>query len=244
MTIRAARLTIPFILAAFVGLLGACGISPDIRQVSKPSESKRQYLGMKKIAVLPFTNIGGNKGAEEQAMPIVISELSILGTFETVEDPHYVGSVLKALKLRKIEDLDLETVQKMGSETGAQVILFGDVNAWGLGEGDFPSMQVSITMTLMDTQTGKPVWLGNGYGRGSFTWSRSFGLNEGPTDLEIARIVVIDLLTKMDKEITARREAELERIKSEESAKLQAAAEAEKRRLEEMLQEDDKTESK
>jgi len=244
MTIKAARLTITFLLAAFVGLLAGCSNSPDIRHVSKPSESKRQYLGMKKIAVLPFTNIGGIKGAEEQALSITVSELNIRDTFELVEDPHYVGSVLKALKLRKIEDLDLETVQKMGSESGAQVLLFGDIHAWGYGEGGDAAMQVSITMTLMDTQTGKPVWIGNGSRRASFTWSRAFGLNEGPTDLEVAREVIIDLLTDMDSEIRDRREAELERIKSEESAKLQAAAEAEKRRLEEMLLEDDETESK
>lgn len=244
MTIKAARLTVSFILAAFVGSLAGCAGAPEIRHVSKPSESKRQYLGMKKVAVLPFTNIGGIKGAEEHALSITVSELNIRGTFELVEDPHYVGSVLKALKLRTIEDLDLETVQKMGSETGAQVVMFGDIHAWGLGEGDAAAMQVSITLTLLDTQTGKPVWIGNGSRRASFTMSRALGLNEGPTDLEVAREVIVDLIKKMDREVTDRREAELERIKSEESAKLQAAAEAEKRRLEEVLQEDDKTESK
>jgi hypothetical protein len=194
---------------------------------------------MKKVAVLPFTNIGGMKGAEEQALSITISELNIRGTFEQVEDPHYVGSVLKALKLRKIEDLDIETIQKMGSETGAQVIMFGDIHAWGLGEGDAAAMQISITFTLMDTQTGKPVWIGNGSRRASFTMSRALGLNEGPTDLEVAREVIVDLLKKMDKEVNSRREAELQRIKSEESAKLKAAAEAEKRRLEQMMQEEE-----
>jgi len=236
---KSARFTMLIILAAFVGSLTGCAGAPEIRHVSKPSESKRQYLGMKKIAVLPFTNIGGIKGAEDQAMSITISELNIRGTFEQVEDPHYVGRVLKALKLRKIEDLDFETIQKMGSETGAQVIIFGDIHAWGLGEGDAAAMQVSITLTLMDTQTGKPVWIGNGYRRASFTMSRALGLNEGPTDLEVAREVIVDLLKKMDREINDRREAELVRIKAEESAKLKAAAEAEKRRLEEMMQEDE-----
>jgi hypothetical protein len=222
-----------------VGSLAGCAGGPEIRHVSKPSESKRQYLGMKKVAVLPFTNIGGIKGAEEQALSITVSELNIRDTFELVEDPHYVGSILKALKLRKIEDLDLETVQKMGSESGAQVILFGDIHGWGLGEGDAAAMQISITLTLMDTQTGKPVWIGNGSRRASFTWSRALGLNEGPTDLEVAREVIVDLIKKMDKEINIRREAELVRIKSEESAKLKAAAEAEKRRLEEMMQDEE-----
>ncbi len=236
---KTARFTMLIILAAFVSSLAGCAGAPEIRHVSKPSESKRQYLGMKKVAVLPFTNIGGIKGAEDQAMSITISELNIRGTFEQVEDPHYVGRVLKALKLRKIEDLDFETIQKMGSETGAQVIIFGDIHAWGLGEGDAAAMQVSITLTLMDTQTGKPVWIGNGYRRASFTMSRALGLNEGPTDLEVAREVIVDLLKKMDREINDRREAELVRIKAEESAKLKAAAEAEKRRLEEIMQEDE-----
>jgi hypothetical protein len=239
MTIKAARFSILLILAAFAGLQLGCAGAPDIRHVSKPSESKRQYLGMKKVAVLPFKNIGGIKGAEEQAVSITVSELNIRGTFELVEDPHYVGSVLKALKLRNVDDLDLDTVQKVGSETASQVIMFGDIHAWGLGEGDAAAMQISITLTLMDTQTGKPVWIGNGSRRTSFTMSRALGLNEGPTDLEVAREVIDDLLKKMDKEVNSRREAELQRIKAEESAKLKAAAEAEKRRLEEMIQEEE-----
>jgi hypothetical protein len=239
MTFKAARFSILLFLPAFVGLLVGCAGAPDIRHVSKPSESKRQYLGMKKVAVLPFTNIGGIKGAEEQAVSIVVSELNIRGTFELVEDPRYVASVLKALKLRNVEELDLDTVQKVGSETGSQVILLGNIHAWGLGEGEAAAMQISLTLTLMDTQTGKPVWIGNGSRRTSFTMSRALGLNEGPTDLEVARDVIVGLLKNMDKEINSRREAELQRIKAEESAKLKAAAEAEKRRLEEIMQEEE-----
>lgn len=239
MTIRVARkLTLIGIAIAFVTIPGCAG-APTLRSVSKPSESKRQYLGLKKVAVLPINNIGGDKGAEDQAMGIIVSELNISGTFEEVEDPRYVGSVLKALKLRKVDELDLETVQKMGSEMNAQAILFGDIHAWGLGEGDAAAMHVSITLTLMDTQTGKPLWIGNGAERASFTWSRALGLNEGPAALEVARKVIVSLVEKMNKEITRNREQELDRIKAEEASKLKAAAEAEKRRLEEMLQQEE-----
>ena len=223
------------LLAAFT--IGCAG-SPEIRAVSKPSESKRQYLGLKKIAVLPFNNIGGEKISADQAQAFVISELNILGTFDDIEDPRYVRSVLKALKLRKIDELDLETVQKMGSEMNAQALMFGDIHAWGLGEGDAAAMQISLTLTLIDTQTGKPIWIGNGSRRASFTMSRALGLNEGPTDLEVAQEVVTSLLVRMDKEVDRHREEELARIKAEEASKLKAAAEAEKRRLEEMLQEE------
>jgi hypothetical protein len=194
---------------------------------------------MKKIAVLPFNNIAGEKGAEDQALRFVVNELNIIGTFGEIEDPHYVGSVLKALKLRKLDELDLETIQKMGSEMNAQAVLFGDIHAWGLGDGDAAAMHVSMTLTLIDTQTGKPVWIGNGKHRASFTMNRALGLNEGPTDLEVGRSVIISLLKDMDKKITANREKELVRIKTEESAKLKAAAEAEKRRLEEMMKEEE-----
>lgn len=216
-----------------------CGSAPELRTVSKPSESKRQFLGLKKVAVLPLNNINGDKGAEDQAMGLLVAELNIRGTFEEIEDPHYVGSVLKALKLRKVEELDLETVQKMGSEMGAQGLIFGDIHAWGLGEGDEAAMHVNMTLTLMDTTTGKPIWIGAGAQRASFTWSRALGLNEGPADLEVARSVIIDLLKKMDKDVKDRQEEELARIKAEEAAKLKAAAEAEKRRLEEMMKEEE-----
>jgi hypothetical protein len=235
---KVAHIMIAAIASAALLLPAGCGSSPDLRTVSKPSDSKRQFLGLKKVAVLPMNNINGDKGAEDQAMGILVSELNIRNTFEEIEDPHYVGSVLKALKLRKVEELDLETVQKMGSEMGAQGLIFGDIHAWGLGEGDEAAMHVNLTLTLVDTTTGKPIWIGSAGQRASFTWSRALGLNEGPSDLEVGREVIIDLLKKMDKEIKSRQEEELVRIKAEEAAKLKAAAEAEKRRLEEMMKEE------
>ena len=239
MTIGVARkLTLVVVAIAFAAVAGCAG-GPSLRSVSRPSDSKRQYLGLKKVAVLPLNNIGGDKDAETQAMGIIVSELNISGIFEEIEDPRYVGTVLKALKLRKIDELDLETVQKMGSEMNAQALLFGDIHAWGLGEGDAAAMHVSITLTLMDTQTGRPLWIGNGAERASFTWSRALGLNEGPAALEVARDVIISLMERMNKEITRQREQELERIKQEEASKLKAAAEAEKRRLEEMMEQEE-----
>ena len=108
----------------------------------------------------------------------------------------------------------------------------------GLGEGDGAAMHVSMTLTLVDTQTGKPIWIGSGTQRASFTLKRALGLNEGPTDLGVGRDVIISLIKDMDKEIRQHREEELARIKAEESAKLKAAAEAEKRRLEEIIKQE------
>jgi hypothetical protein len=232
---KAARSCGTIIIVFTLSLAIGCAGKPITRTVIKPSESKRQFLGLKKVAVLPISNISGLKGAELQAISLLITELNIKGTFDEIEDPRYVASVLKKLKLRKVDELDLETIQKMGSEMNAQALLLGDINAWGLGEGDAAAMNVSLSLTLIDTQTGKPIWMGNGSRRASFTMSRALGLNEGPTDLEVARDVIVSLVSRMDHEISVNRENELTRIKNEEAAKLKAAAEAEKRRLEELL---------
>jgi hypothetical protein len=225
------------VVAAAVAALGAAGCGGvQLRTASMPSESKRQFLGLKKVAVLPFNNPAGEKQGEDLIIDLMVTELNIRRTFEQVEDPHYVANVLKALKIRKIEDLDLETVKKMGSEMKSQAVIIGNINAWGLGKGQDAAMQVSVTLTVMDTETGKPIWIGNGTRRASFTMSRAFGLDEGPTDLEVGREVVMVLLRQMDGDINDRREAELVRIKEEEEAKLKAAAEAEKRRLREQLE--------
>lgn len=230
---RVAQKTLLIAAVGAVFALAGCSSSPSVKSVSKPSESKRQYLGLKKIAILPFKNIGGEKGAGDQAVDIVKMELNLLGTFQEIEDPLYVANVFKSLKIRKLDTLDLETVNKLGSEMGVQALLLGDINAWGLGEGSDAAMHVSLTLTLIDTTTGKALWIGSGAQRASFTWGRVFGLNEGPTDLEIGRDVVSSLLKSMSKEIGRRRDAELARIKTEEAAKLKAAAQAEKKRLEE-----------
>lgn len=235
MVTKIARCITPIFLS--LALLGAVGCGgPDLRTSSMASESKRQFLGLKKIAVLPFNNIAGEKQGEDLLIDLMVTELNIRRTFEQVEDPHYVANVLKALKIRKIEELDLETVKKMGSEMKAQAVILGNIDAWGLGKGTDAAMQVSVTLTLMDTETGKPIWIGNGTQRSSFTFTRAFGLDEGPTELEVGREVVISLLKQMDGDVKTRREAELVRIKEEEEAKLKAAAEAEKRRLKEQME--------
>ena len=159
MTNRIAPMMILLCTVFVIALFSGCAGGPDIRAVSKPSESKRQYLGLKKVAVLPFTNIGGEKDAENQIMGMLITELNIKGTFEEIEEPRYVRNVLKALKLRNVEELDVEVVQKIGSEMNSQGLLLGEIHAWGLGEGSEAAMHVSITLTLMDSQTGKPIWV-------------------------------------------------------------------------------------
>ena len=236
---KVARMMLVAVTAITAVQITGCSSAPDLRSVSRPPESKRQYLGIKKIAVMPMNNIGGNKGAEDQLTTLLMPELNLVGTFEEIEDPRYVANVLKALKIRKLDSLDLETVRKMGSEMRAQALLLGDINAWGYGEGADAAMHISLTFTLLDTNTGKPLWIGSGTERRSFTWSRAFGLDEGPTDIEVARDLIISLLRSMDKEIEDRREDELARIKAEEAAKLKAAAEAEKRRLEEQMKEEE-----
>lgn len=236
MSVNVARklLVVAGILTSFVVV--GCSSSPMVRTTSKPSESKRQYLGLRKLALMPFNVVAGEKGAEDQIADILITELNLNDTFEEVEDPRYVANVLKGLKIRKLDTLDLETVNKLGTEMNAQAILLGNVNAWGMGLGGTEAaMHVSITLTLIDTTTGKPIWVGTGAHRASFSWARVFGLNEGPTDLEVGRKLVRSLIKDMDKEISAKRKVELVRIKEEEAAKLKSAAEAEKRRLEEQM---------
>ncbi len=230
---RVARKSVLVLAVLLAFTFSGCSGSSSVKSISKPSESKRQYLGLKKVAILPFKNLAGDKGAEDQAVGIVKMELNLLGIFPEVEDPLYVANVFKSLKIRKLDTLDLETVNKLGTEMRAQALLLGDINAWGLGDGSEAAMHVSLTLTLIDTTTGKPLWIGSGSRRASFTWGRVFGLNEGPTDLEIGRDVVSSLLKSMSKEIKRRREAELVRIKVEEAGKLKAAAAAEKKRLEE-----------
>lgn len=238
MTAKIARFVTATAMA--VALLAAvgCGGGVDLRSNARPSESKRQFLNLKKVAVVFANNIDGEKVGGDQLTDLLTTELNIIGTFEQVEDPRYVGNVLKALKVRKgtIEELDLETVKKMGSEMKAQAVILANINAWGLGKGDGAAMHVTMTLTVIDTETGKPIWRAMGTRRASFTWSRALGLDEGPTDLEVSREVIVTLLDQLDKDVADRREKELEKIKQEEEAKLKAAAEAEKRRLREQLE--------
>src|SRR5512138_2159009 len=126
-------LTVLTLALAVAGVAGCGGVS--LRSSGMQSESKRQFLGLKKVAVLPFNNIAGEKQGEDLIIDLMVTELNIRKTFEQVEDPHYVANVLKALKLRKIEELDLETVKKMGSEMKAQAVILGNIDAWGIGKG-------------------------------------------------------------------------------------------------------------
>ena len=117
------------LLALVVGCGGA-----SIQTYSKPATGQRQYGKIKKVAVLPFDSVVEGSEAPLLTLDLFLQEVLSRGIFEDVEEPRYVGELMKKLKLRNTENLDREIVRKIGEELQAQALILGNVLLFGTEE--------------------------------------------------------------------------------------------------------------
>ncbi len=205
-----------------VAALGCAGAS--VRTYTKPPTGERQYGKIKKVAVLPFDSVVEGDQAKRIARDLFVQELLARGTFEAVEEPRYVQDLMKKLKLRNTEGLDREVVRKIGEELQAQALVVGDLLVFGQEENS-EVVEFALQVNMLDAETGDLIWSGRTYARSSTTLGEIFGVNQGPSPNDVAAKGVARLVSRLDAELRAARETEVQRML--EAAKAQEITEEE-----------------
>ncbi len=192
-----------------VAVLGCAGAS--VRTYTKPPVGERQYGKIKKVAVLPFDSVVEGDQPKRLARDLFVQELLARGTFEIVEEPRYVQDLMKKLKLRNTEGLDREVVRKIGEELQAQALVLGDLLLFGQEENS-EVVEFALQVHLLDVETGDLIWAGRTYARASTTLGEILGVNQGPSPSDVAAKGIARLVSRLDHEFRAAREAEVQRM--------------------------------
>ena len=145
--------------------------------------SKKSYLRedvdlsfVNKIAVMPFVNHTSNIFVAKRAREIVVTQVLAMGLFD-VADKGIVDSRLVEEAISPEEPIDPVTLKRLGQRLSSQAFLMGSVDLAGdQSRGRKTFSELSLTLRLVDANTGLVLWQASGYRNGESLVSRLFGL--------------------------------------------------------------------
>jgi hypothetical protein len=138
--------------------LGGCGggsLDPFASQSLKGGEGVR-------MAILPFDNLSDDQGAGKTMENLALVEF-LKRTQSKILDPGEVSAGLLQERIRLATSIPKETIQSLGGKLGVDMFLIGVVHEYGMqrssgagGSGEIPV--VSLTLRIIDAETGDIVW--------------------------------------------------------------------------------------
>lgn len=148
---------------------------------------------LNRIAVFPFENLSGEPDAGGRVTSIMASELYNSGLVNLVE-PGEVQQFILRSRIRVAGQLDLDTIREASRQLTADGIIFGSVNEYTVITSDLgPLPAVSMTVRLVDANTGEIVWAATHSLQGDFK-ETVFGIGRVNSLGSLSEIVVKDLI--------------------------------------------------
>lgn len=151
-----------------------------------------------RVAVLPLENLTNERFAAERVRDILNVELAALGLFEVV-DSGEVNRVLAARDLRpeSIPLLGPQALSEVAAELKVQGVLLGTVLEMGEQRtSTFSAPEVSISLRLIDAQSGTVAWSVTDARKGLPLGTRLFGVGE-KSQTEVVRELVRELMAEL-----------------------------------------------
>jgi PBP1b-binding outer membrane lipoprotein LpoB len=151
-----------------------------------------------KMAILPFDNLSTAQGAAKAMENLVLVEFLKLPHL-TIVEPGEVAAALSLARVRLATNIPRETIIKLGQDLGVDLLMVGVVHEHDVkrfsgagGSGEIPV--VSLSLRILETQTGNIVWAANANRAGNdretvFGMGRVRSINElaANTATELAR---------------------------------------------------------
>jgi len=154
------------------GLLG-CVAGPTTSFVNE----NVSFGYIEKIAVLPFENHTDENHAGERMRDIASTEVLSRGLFEVIEKGDLDRFLREEMVVREHFSLDQATARQLATRLKAQAYLAGSVDDFTeMRNGPYSYPRISLTLRLVDCESGKIIWQASGHESGYSTVDRLFGL--------------------------------------------------------------------
>ncbi|MDL1970310.1 MAG: penicillin-binding protein activator LpoB [Candidatus Desulfofervidaceae bacterium] len=170
-------------------LLVGCGGGLKLTRYSNP---KANVAFIKRVAVLPLRNFSRDNMAHEKVRDILETELLSLQIFEVV-DKGETDHALEELRISPT-NIDAKSLKKLASRLGVQAVLTGAVDEYTLVQtGGISLPLVTISLKLIDAQSGGVIWQVTGTEKGGGALNRLFGIGE-KTLSDVTQILIQRML--------------------------------------------------
>jgi len=176
----------------FIVLAGCAGTGNVYRNPNM------DFGAIQSIAVLPFSNLTRDNLAADRVRDVFINKLLSTGAVYVLP----VGEVAKGIATVDIQNPFFpspEEIVKLGPIIKAQAVITGVVKEYGeVRSGTTTANLISLSLQMIETQTGKIVWTASTTKGGVSIWDRLFGGGGQPMN-DITEKAVNDLINKLFK---------------------------------------------
>jgi len=151
---------------------------------------------IKIVAVMPFVNLARDPVVAERVRDVLVNKLLATGSVYVLP----VGEVARGTARAEIPNPGApsqEEIIKLGAIIKAQAVITGAVREYGeVRSGTSSGNIISLSLQMVETQTGKIVWTASSTQGGISVWARLFGGGGKPMNV-VTEKAVDDLLSKL-----------------------------------------------
>ena len=176
---------------AVILLIGGCGTS-GVRY----HNPQMDFGSIKSVAVLPFANLSKEPSAADRVRDVFTTTLLATGAMYVIPP----GEVYRGLARTAPADPtrpSSEEAKRLAGVVGVEAVITGTVREYGeVRSGQTAANTISMSLQMMEGQTGRVVWTGGVTEGGITVTDRLFGGGGEPMDV-VTRKAVNDLLDKL-----------------------------------------------
>ena len=188
------RKMLPVLLSVFLVLLSACGS----HRLDVYHDPNFDFGAIRTVAVMPFENLSRENTAASRVRDVFMNMLQSSGTIYVLPPGEVARGLTRAgLDREKGTAPSQEEAVKLGGIVKADAVITGVVREYGeVHSGAATSNIVSISLQMIETQTGKIVWTASSTRGGITTGDRLFGGGGRPMN-DVTHEAVIDVINKL-----------------------------------------------
>ena len=181
------------VLAALVlALLTSCATGTTYR------DPNMDFGAIQSVGVMPFQNLSRDNLAGDRVRDVFINRLLSTGTLY-VQPVGEVARAVSRLEIQTPATPSPEEVVKLSAALKTQAILTGVVREYGeVRSGSSSANLISVSVQLLEAQTGRTVWTASSTKGGIGVLDRLFGGGGRPMN-DVTRDAVSDLIVKLFK---------------------------------------------
>lgn len=161
-------------------------------------DANMDFGSIQSIAVMPFVSLARDNVAAERVRDVFINGLLATGAVYVVP----VGEVARGVARAEVSNPAApspEEVVKLAGIIKVQAVVTGVLKEYGeVRSGTTSANIISVSLQMMEVQTGKVVWSYSSTKGGISIWDRLFGGGGQPMD-KVTRRAVDDLIDKLFK---------------------------------------------
>ncbi len=179
-----------FLIALLCLCVGACAGSAKYR------DPNMDFGSIRKVAVLPFTNLSKEERAAERVRDVFMNALLATGGLYLLP-PGEVARGISRAQLDNRTSPTEEEVKRLGSVLGVDGVITGVVREYGeTRSGSASANLVSVSLQMFEVKTGKVVWAASSTKGGITTVDRLFGSGGQPMN-DVTEEAVLDLINQL-----------------------------------------------